>query len=412
MQKVKKGSQANTPLLLRRTQRRVGVLLELLTSYSRLIATSFARYASEKGDWSLVVAGGESRTVILGGFGEEDLNSLDGVIANHGAVVRPNCPVVYLGTPIAKPKGPVVCEDNEAIGRKAAAHLSSLGMTNYGFVGMRNVPFSEERLASFEAALREHGDTVQTLLFDSWLAAQHGTSAITSWLAKLKLPCAMLCTDDRVAANVSVAAHHAGLQVPEQLAILGVNDDDICCASVIPAISSIPIGGGEMGYEAARQLDRLMAGEKTSRHRITRIPPGEVVQRGSTQVMGYADFVVCEAMRRIRMRGPSEPVIVDQIADDLGVHRQQLNRSFSRHVGRSPKQEIDSVRGDRLRELLLCTALPIKLIAYEMGFASPSQLNRFCRRLFGQTPLEIREACDATSRLARGQSPLITGTGY
>jgi LacI family transcriptional regulator, galactose operon repressor len=106
---------------------------------------------------------------------------------------------------------------------------------------------------------------------------------------------------------------------------------------------------------------------------------------------------VCEAMRLIQMRAPREPVMVDQIASELHVQRQQLNRAFYECVGHSPKQEIDRVRGEILRGLLLGTPMPMKQIAYEMGFGSPSQLIRFCRRVHSKTPLEIRGEARFTS---------------
>jgi LacI family transcriptional regulator len=178
--------------------------------------------------------------------------------------------------------------------------------------------------------------------------------------------------------------------VPEQVALLGVNDDDLACASTVPPLSSIRPNSEQIGYEAARQLDRGMAGKPAGKPTVTRIAPQEVVQRGSTLVMGYDDPVVCDAMRLIQIRAPREPVMVDQIAAELRVQRQQLNRAFYDCVGHSPKQEIDRVRGERLRAMLMSTSMPMKQIAYEMGFGSPSQLIRFCRRVHSRTPLELR----------------------
>lgn len=378
--------------MVRRHQRRIGVFLDLLAGYTRQMVAGIARYASERGDWSLVVARDDDHTVILGGFGEEDLQSLDGIIAGKTWLKFTSaCPVIYTSTPWGQCHGPVVCQDDVAIGRVGATHLLSLGLSNYGFVGMRKVPWSEQRQEGFETKLREHGQTSLKLLFGGWLEAQRGIDEIVNWLRSLPLPCAVFCSDDRVAVNVVAAARMLNLHVPEQLAILGVNDDDICCASVTPALSSVPLPGDAIGYESARRLDRMMSNPGARLEPIVTLPPGKVVQRGSTEVLGYNDLIVCEAMRLIRSRSAMEAVVVDQIASELGMHRQQLNRSFAKHVGRSPKEEIDRVRAERLRSMLVDSDQPIKQIAYNMGFASPSQLIRFCRRTFGVTPLELRE---------------------
>ncbi|HEX3357022.1 MAG TPA: substrate-binding domain-containing protein [Tepidisphaeraceae bacterium] len=356
------------------------------------MATGVAKYASERGNWSIVVAHDQPEFYVV--LGDDDYGKLDGIVAGYAWERLPqiDCPVVYAHTPDRPNTAPTVCADNTEIGRLAAAHLMSLGLPYVAFVGIETNAFSYERQHGFERELKIHCRQAQLpLLFSNWHEMMHGTRKLKSWLSTLLLPCAVFCADDRIASVVVSAARQSNIQVPERLAILGVNDDDLACASTVPALSSIRINGDLIGYEAARQLDRSMSGESPNRRVVVRIPPKEVVQRGSTRVMGFDDLTVCEAMRLIQARAIREPVVVDQIAAQLGVHRQQLNRSFVECVGHSPKNEIDRVRGDRLRALLLSSAMPIKQIAYEMGFGSPSQLIRFCRRMYSKTPLELRE---------------------
>jgi LacI family transcriptional regulator len=379
-------------------QRRVGVFLNLLTKHTRSIAAGVARYASERGNWSIVVAQNTGDFSVV--IGDDDLRQLDGIIAGYAWDRLPpvQCPIVYVLTPNEPNTAPTVCSDNLAIGQLAGSHLLSLGLPYFTFVGLEPHAFSRERQLGFEQELATRRRTVlPPLLYRSWDDLTHGLENLRQWLPTLLLPCGVFCADDRIASNVAIAARRAQLQVPEQLAVLGVNDDDLACASTVPALSSIRPNSELTGYEAARQLDRIMCGESPGQTTVTRIAPEEVIQRGSTLVMGYDDPVVCEAMRLIQMRAPREPVMVDQLAAELRIQRQQLNRSFYECVGHSPKQEIDRVRGERLRALLLSTAMPMKQIAYEMGFGSPSQLIRFCRRVYSRTPLEIR-ASSGSSR--------------
>ena len=374
-----------------RSERRVGVFLNLLTHLTRSIAAGFTRYASKKGNWSVVlVHEGTDFQVVLG---DDDFSTLDGLIVGYAWEKLPpvKCPVVYAHTPGGPPSGPTVCPDNNGIGRLGADHLLSLGLPYFAFVGLQTLGFSVERQQGFEQALAAHHRTTQPpMLFATWHEMAHGASAIKQWLSSLLLPCAVFCADDRVAGTVAAAAREAGVQVPEQLAILGVNDDDLACTATIPALSSIRINGEQIGYEAARLLERSMLGKEPRRPTLIRVPPSEVVQRGSTQILGYDDLAVCEAMRLIRTRAPHEPVTVDQIAAELRVHRQQLSRSFSACVGHPPKEEIDRVRADRIRALLIGSEMPVKQIAYDMGFSSPSQLIRFCHRILGKSPSELR----------------------
>lgn len=385
-------SKAVTPL--RSTpvrERRVGVFLNLLTKHTRNIAAGFVKYASERGNWSVVVAQNTAGLRVV--LGDDNLGKLDGVIAGYEQEQLPpdHGAIVYVLTPDRPTNVPTVCSDNLAIGQLAASHLVSLGLPYLSFVGVEPHAFSRERQEGFERELKSRRRTaLPPLLFTSWDELTHGAERVRAWLRTLLLPCAVFCADDHMAATVAAGARRLRIQVPEQLAILGANDDDLACASTAPALSSIRLNGEQIGYEAARQLDRSMSGEPPGRPTILRIPPEEVVQRGSTLVMGYDDPVVCEAMRLIQMRAPSEPIMVDQIAAELRIQRQQLNRSFSDCVGHSPKQEIDRVRGERLRALLMSTTMPMKQIAYDMGFGSASQLIRFCRRVHAKTPLEIR----------------------
>lgn len=373
--------------------RRVGIVLNLLTHATRTIATGFARYASERGNWSLVVAHWHNDPQVL--MGDLNLEQLDGLALQYAwqQVPQAHCPIIFVGTPTKPNDPPTVCPDNVAIGGLAGSHLMSLGVPYFSFVGLQQYAFSRERQAGFERALAAQRRQLQApALFENWDKVAEGARELDAWIAKLLLPCAVFCADDRIAASVMLAARRAGIHIPEQLAILGVNNDDLTCAATVPPLSSISINGERIGYEAARQLDRIMSGNVPPRRMVTRVPPSKLTERSSTQVMGYSDPAVCEAMRLIRGRAPREAVRVDQIAYELGVPRQLLHRSFLQCVGRSAKEQIDEVRGDRLRALLIGSTKPIKEIAFEMGFGSAPQLTRFCHRMLGVGPVELRNS--------------------
>lgn len=371
-------------------ERKVAVALSLLHHHHRAIVAGVVRLASTKGNW--VVA--TNQTVGLPLFEEANAEQFDGIIAGiHPAIWEKRVPTVYVGTPWNEMPGPTVAVDNAAVGHLAAEHLISLGVKQFAFVGVENHIWCHQRLTGFRAALGADGKDCRVWWLQrlGFLPEGEDARGFCKWLASMPKPCGLFGADDSIAASSAIMSRLAGLLIPRDVAIIGANNDDVCCLGVSPPLSSVIVPANEVGYEAGRWLDRAMSGERLPRTVLSKLLPTGVVQRGSTEVLGFDDPIVCEAIRLIRSRAPHEMLSTKQIATDLRISRRQLDRTFSATMGCSPKDEIDRIRIDRLQTLLANPQYPLKRIAREMGFVGSPDLSRFCRRVLSGTPAEIRE---------------------
>lgn len=371
-------------------ERTIAVALSLLQHHHRAIVAGVVRYAATKGNWRIAT----TEPIGLPVFSADRAEEFDGIITGlHAAPWEKRVPTVYVGTPWPQKPGPTVCVDNGAVGTLAAEHLMSLGVEHFAFVGVAGHIWSHQRRVAFEQALATKGHSCVAYHIAQLGAIPTGEAhdAFCRWLQDMPRPCGLFGADDSLAAAAAAMTRHAGLLVPRDVAIIGANNDDVCCLAVAPALSSVAIPADEVGYEAARWLDRAMGGQSLPVATLTMIVPSTVVQRGSTQMLDFDDPIVCEAIRLIRSRAPHEMISTKQIAADLRIGRRQLDRMFTAAVGTSPKEEIDRVRGERLRELLARRDYPLKRIVHEMGFVGWPELSRFCRRVLDASPTAVRE---------------------
>jgi LacI family transcriptional regulator len=196
----------------------------------------------------------------------------------------------------------------------------------------------------------------------------------------------LAANDDR-ARHVLEACRASGLRVPEDVAVLGVDNDEVMCELTDPPLSSIEHGAASLGYQAAAQLDRLMAGKKAQKLH-TLVAPEGVVTRHSTDVLAIADPDVAAAMAFIHQHS-CEPIGVASVADAIGMSRSTLETRF-RRVGRTIRGEIQRLRIERARFLIATTDLPIKQIAAMAGFTYAHYMTTVFHQSTGWTPAEYR----------------------
>lgn len=363
--------------------RHIAVMVHTGDSTQRAMIPGVFRYAHEAGTWQLSFPDSA-----LGVCAFDSPEQFDGrLISWRSASAVSSGPTILMGSPPLEWTGGVVAIDDEAAGILAAQHLLSLGTKYIGYLG-NDQAWSIARTTAFEAEARRQHRSCMGMV--SPVRMHPGMDMIQAWIKELLFPIAVLAADDVMALKLAQAAQTLGIHVPEQMAILGINNDELYCSAVVPALSSVAVPWDQIGYEAAHHLDMAMRGKPLPAGVIMRVKPSGIVQRGSTQVLAYGDPLVCDAVRLIRDRASRQAVSVEQLGADLGVSRVQLTQAFLKYAGFSPKQEIDRVRADHLREHLSAGRLPLKRIAYEMGFCSPAELSRFSRRVLGSPPSELR----------------------
>ena len=324
----------------------------------------------------------------------------DGVISRHttAAIVdvckRLKIPLVDLNDCPPFPRIPKVRPDNPKVGRLGAEHLLSRGFHHFAFVGFHNAEWSTQRLDGFSARLREAGR--QPVIFESlfepacspeWTSSE--TAALMEWLRTLRHPLGIMACNDLRAIQIEDACRKLRLRVPEDVAVLGVNDNEIRCELAHPALSSINIGQHQMGMRAAQILQELLAGDMVPAPE-TLLDPLGIIMRQSTDILAIQHPKLTGALKYIHAHA-CKGITVSAVSNHTGIARTQLETVFRKLLGRSPGAEIRQVQLAKIRELLLGTDLTVKAISEKTGFRHAEYLNVFFKRATGETPGQYRE---------------------
>jgi LacI family transcriptional regulator len=309
------------------------------------------------------------------------------------AVKRSRIPTVNVLRNLA-PDVPSVASDHVGVGAAAADYFLSRGFKHFAFLGTDR-DWSEGRFAGFEARLRKAGHVpIQlhlSLSNDKFrqIGNPRVSTVIRKWLRTLPQPVAVFAAADYIARPVLEACEVLGIAVPEQISVLGVDNDPAICDLGPVALSSIPQNFMRMGFEAARMLDGLMAKRRKPRGPVW-IPPREVVVRRSTDFIAAANPHVAAGLRFIHA-AEREISTVKSLLQHIGVSRQWLDLQFKEAIGRTPSEEIRRVKLARARTLLLQTHLSVHEIARRCGFSYAENLTRFLQDQVGMSPRELRE---------------------
>jgi LacI family transcriptional regulator len=291
---------------------------------------------------------------------------------------------------------PVVCLDDVAAGAMAAAHLFDCRLERFAFYGPRTGETATNRQSGFEAEVARRGGTVVACPID-WPSQgmaedQRHWGPVMAWLDAVPKPIGIMAVDDSAAHDLAAACLKANVAVPEQVAVIGVNNDDMLCESAWPPLSSVIADYSRMGYAAALLLDRMLAGEQLAPgERMTRLPPLGVADRQSTDVLAIDDAEMADAVRFIREHA-CDPCSVSDVLRAVPLGRRRLERQFVRTLGRTPHDEILRVQMEAAKRLLLEPALTLPDVAERCGFSSSPTFGRAFVRTVGTSPAAYRRA--------------------
>lgn len=318
-----------------------------------------------------------------------------GVISRHTspALVRAcaalGIPLVDLNDTPPHPGVPKLRPDNAEIGRLGAEHFLERGYASFGFCGFKSDGWACERRDGFvETLLRAgHRPSIFDVEYPGDLTPfwdQDQTAALAGWLRTLPKPVAVMACNDMRALQVLSAAQAAGLVVPDEVAVLGANNESFRCEMAYPPLSSVATNAFQSGYQAAEILQSLMDGSPW-KPLDRRIPPLGIVARRSSDVLAIPDRNVATALQHIRTHA-CEGLNVTRVLRHAYVSRSQLEKKFRRYLGRSPQAEIRRVQIARVRQLLLETDFPLKRIAELTGFDHVEYMCVVYKRLTGEPP--------------------------
>ena len=373
-------------------QRQVAILIETSNAYARGLLQGVVHYIREHRPWSfhLMEQGrGDDPPPWLAGWDG------DGIIARietpriARAVVRTGLPAVDLSAARLVPALPWVETNDEEIARLAADHLLERGFTRFAFCGDARFNWSVWRETQFVARLRAAGhDCVcyRPTALAGDVAAEAGNLA--RWLRELPKPVGLMACYDIRGQQVLDACRSAGLAVPDEVAVIGVDNDTLLCELASPPLSSVIPNAHGAGYAAAALLDRLMAGKRVAATAHLIAPLG-LAERQSTDVLAVDDREVARAVRFIREHA-REGINVGDVLRTVPLSRRVLEQRFQRLLGHTPREEILHVRLNRVKQLLAETDLPLYLVAERTGFEHVEYLSVLFKRETGKTPSAFR----------------------
>jgi LacI family transcriptional regulator len=264
---------------------------------------------------------------------------------------------------------------------------------------------SGERLAGFTEVLKTRNFTCEYSPVSwpgvyEWVRKTHWPS-LQKWLAALPKPIGIFAWDDMAAHDLAAACFDMDIGVPEQVAIIGVNNDDLLCESAWPPLSSVEVDYSRVGYAAAELLDRLINGEKLPKaSRLLLIAPKGVTFRQSTDVLAVDDHYLAMAIRYIREHA-CDPCTVQDVLRKVPVGRRWLERHFMEKLARTPHDEIIRVRLDRAGRMLQNPEETMERVAEACGFGTVPNMTRTLKQVWGATPGAFRRRHLGTLRASR-----------
>jgi len=375
-------------------RRRVALLIESSNVYGRELLRGIRSWSRENDSWSfrLVEQG-------RGAMKPEWLASWegDGIIARVESEViqrfleSMRLPIVDVSAALENSGFPQVVTDSAGVVKLAIDYLENLGFRNFAYCG--DSAFRWSRLREQEFAYRVKKKGLEPFIRNQRVSRpETEIGRLGNWLEALPKPVAVLACYDVRGQEVMEACGEKRLKVPEQVAVLGVHDDEILCELCDPPMSSVIPDPKRAGYEAAALLKKLMDGEslRNSERKPLLIPPIGISARQSTDVVAIPDEKIARALRYIKGRA-CQGINVADVLRECPMARTQLERRFRQVIGRSPREEIERVRMGKVQELLSRTTLPISAVAEEAGFEYPEYLSVAFKRCFGVTPKAYRD---------------------
>jgi LacI family transcriptional regulator len=373
--------------------RHVVLLIETSRAYGRGLVEGVGRYVEEHGPWSIYF---EERSLLdplprwLKDWQGDGLITRTTRKTDLEMLLAKRLPTVEL---FAEPDGrfSTVTPDRSAVANMAVEHFFDRGFRNFAFFCTDDLWWMQLRQNDFERELLRREYECRLFPARERRPAKNDQEAmreIADWLDALPKPCGVFCASDLYAARLLAACRRKGIAVPEEIAVLGVDNDSVMCSVSFPPLSSIELGSRRIGYEAAALLDRLMASKK-AKQEIVCVQPEAIIGRQSTDTLAIENGDVAQAICFIREHACAG-LDVGQVVEASGLSRRTLEQRFQQTLCRTPKQEILRIQMDRAKKLLAETDMSVEMVCHRSGFGSFKYFARVFRRMTDVAPREYR----------------------
>ncbi|MBN1908760.1 MAG: substrate-binding domain-containing protein [Pirellulales bacterium] len=374
---------------------RIALIMSLDIAYCRGVLRGIHAYSAHKAHW--IFRDGTPDRRILKPLLEWQPHGVIVHLAER-SLVEPiselPMPVVNTTSTFDDVRLPLVEVDHHEVGRLAAEHFLDRGFTRFGYFGSGWTGFSRQREEGFRKTLAKTGYDVSSCYADfmprppaesSWKEVD---TRVADWLSSLSRPTAILASNDIPARQLSYMCRQLELRVPDEIAILGVDNDELECILATPPLSTVVNPSEKIGYQAAELLDKLIHGAPRPNVSIT-IRPDRIITRQSTDTVAINDPDVAGAVAFIRSH-VSEGIGVGDVVQAVSLSRRKLERKFRQLLGRTLLEELQKARVETAKRLLVESDMLMPMVARRSGFSTTGRLSVVFRQFTGVTPTEYR----------------------
>jgi LacI family transcriptional regulator len=374
------------------------LLLDFAEEYSKGLLQGISRYSAENGHWSFCRMPLYYRET-LGTKGilewAKDWGA-DGIIGQlynemETELYQSPFPVIAQDFKERFRYIPNITGQYRETGRLGAEYFLNKGYSNFAFYGFNNIVWSRERAEGFESAINRAGYQVhyfehkKARSTDIWY---YKSKTLSKWLKSLPKPIALMACDDNQGVHITEACKQNKIRVPQEVAILGVDNDVMLCQLSDPPLSSIELAVERAGYDTARAMDLMITG-RVKFYRDILVPPLKVITRSSTDIYASRDENITNALDFIH-KNIDQNLLVDQIVKEVPMSRRSLEKRFVEVTGLPIYKYIFKLRIEKLAHKLINSESSVFEIALEMGLSDSKNLGRQFRQIMGCTPLEYR----------------------
>ncbi|RQW05276.1 DNA-binding transcriptional regulator [candidate division KSB1 bacterium] len=373
--------------------KRIVLLIETSREFGRQLIMGIARYSRLHGPWFFYKEqrGLKSSIPHLTSWKPDGIIMRDSIIKNE--LIELKIPTILVQHDSSTPKNlPVVKTDSQSIAKMASEHFIERGFKNFAFCGFDNYEWSNYRKHFFcqynaDAGFETHVYSLpKSFKINDW---ENEQSHVCDWLNKVPKPVGLLASNDDRGQHILEVCKRLGYKIPEDVAVIGVDNDPMICEIGDPPLSSIALNVEAAGYEAAKLLDQMINNHKIKGQEIL-VSPTHIVQRQSTDILAVNDSEVAAAIRFIK-ENAKDKIFVSNVVKATRISRRALEQRFRETIRRSIYDEIRQVRVEMIANLLIETDLPISQISSLFNFTDIEHISRYFKKEKGIGLREFRK---------------------
>ena len=375
------------------------LLIDFAESYSKSLLKGISKYSREYGPWIFCrMPLFHRETVGIEGILKWAQEwGADGVIGqlyndpDIEKIVKAGIPVIAQDFKERFTEIPNITGAHHEAGVMGADYFLKKGFKNFAFYGFRDIVWSRERAEGFEERLSKAGHSVHYFEHKKARSSElwyYKPSSLSRWLKSLPKPIALMACDDNQGQHITEACRHSGIRIPEEVAVLGVDNDEMVCELSDPPLSSIGQDAEKGGYDAARLMDHMIRNGMVEFHDIL-VKPTQVITRHSTDIYATNDNYIASSLKYIH-QNIDKNLHVDEVVKQVPLSRRALEKRFQDITGYPIYKYIFNLRIEKFTKKLLETDMTVFEIAMDMGLTDSKNIARQFRQVKGCTPIEYR----------------------